>query len=154
MAITRAAAWPGNVISHRRDSHAALRLGHAACLGPAILTGCLWLKGLHPGLPGISCPFRALTGIPCPTCYVTRAAAAALRGDLASSIQWHAFGPPVAAALLWWSFSAIHQRRLLPRRLPAWPLGWGAAALLAYWLLRLGLSFGLGIRGFPGFPAA
>ena len=67
-------------------------------------------------------------------------------------MQWHALGPLVAAGLLWWSITAIRQRRLLPRQLPAWPLGWGALTLVAYWLLRLGLSFGLGIRGFPGFP--
>jgi len=119
---------------------------------PAALTGALWLKGLHPGLPGLSCPLRALTGIPCPTCFLTRATSAALTGDLSGSLQWHAFGPLLAAALVWWSITAIRQRRLLPRNLPAWPLGWGAAALAAYWVLRLTLSFGLGMRGFPGFP--
>ena len=62
------------------------------------------------------------------------------------------FGPLVAAGLIWWSIAAIYQRRLLPHRLPAWPLGWGAAALVTYWLLRLALSFGLGVRGTPGFP--
>lgn len=41
----------------------------------------------------------------------------------------------------------------MPRNIPAWPLGLGAAALVVYWILRLGLSFGLGIRGFPAFPA-
>lgn len=119
---------------------------------PAALTGYLWLKGLHPALPGWPCPLRALTGIPCPTCFLTRATSAALTGDLAGSLQWHAFGPLVAAGLIWWSIAAIRQRRLLPQRLPAWPLGWGAAALVTYWLLRLGLSFGLGVRGTPGFP--
>lgn len=71
---------------------------------------------------------------------------------MGESIALHAFGPLAAAALLWWSVMAIRQRRLLPRNLPAWPLGWGGLALVAYWLLRLGLSVGLGIRGFPGFP--
>jgi len=65
-------------------------------------------------------------------------------------VRWHAFGPLVAAGLVWWSITAIRQRRLLPRQLPAWPLGLGALALVAYWLLRLGLSFGLEVQGFPG----
>ena len=47
---------------------------------------------------------------------------------------------------------AIRQGRLVPRGLPAWPLGLSAAGLTLYWLLRLWLSYGLGIRGFPGFP--
>jgi hypothetical protein len=64
----------------------------------------------------------------------------------------HAFGPLAAAALIGWSVVAIRQQRLVPRGLPAWPLGLSAAGLLLYWLLRLWLSFGLGVRGFPAFP--
>ena len=119
---------------------------------PAALTGYLGLKGLHPGLPGFACPLRALTGIPCPTCFLTRATAAALTGDLRTSVQLHAFGPLAAAGLLVWSLLAIRQRRLLPRDLPAWPLAAAGLGLLAYWLLRLWLSFGLSLRGFPAFP--
>ena len=119
---------------------------------PASLTGYLWLKGLHPALPGWPCPLRALTGIPCPTCFLTRATGAALRGDLPSSLQLHAFGPVVATALLWWSITALRQRRLVPPQLPAWPLGAGGLARVADWGLRLWLSFGLGSQGFPAFP--
>ena len=93
-----------------------------------------------------------MTGIPCPTCFLTRATSRALAGELGESMALHAFGPLAAAALLWWSVVAIRQRRLVPAQLNARPLAWGAAALMAYWMLRLGLSFGLGIHGFPGFP--
>ncbi len=119
---------------------------------PAALTGYLWLKGLHPALPGWPCPLRALTGIPCPTCFLTRATSAALCGDVAGSLRLHAFGPITAAVLVWWSLTALHQRRLVPRQLRTWPLGAGALGLVTYWLLRLGLTFGLGVQGFPGFP--
>ena len=128
------------------------RLQGAGWLVPAALTAGLWLKGLHPWLPGLSCPLRAVTGLPCPTCFLTRATSAALTGDWPTAVRLHAFGPLVAVGLVWWSVVAIRQRRLVPPNLPAWALGWGAVALVAYWLLRLGVSYGLGQRGFAAFP--
>jgi hypothetical protein len=110
------------------------------------------LRGLTPGLPGLpACPLRVLTGIPCPGCFLTRATSAALAGDLQGSIELHAFGPLVAAGLLVWSLVAIRRRRLLQRQMGGWILGLGVVGLILYWLLRLWLSFGLGIRGFPAF---
>ncbi|MGA0161998.1 MAG: DUF2752 domain-containing protein, partial [Vulcanococcus sp.] len=66
------------------------RIQRSGYLLPTGLLGGLWLKGLHPGLPGWSCPLRALTGIPCPTCYLTRATAASLTGNLDGALQLHA----------------------------------------------------------------
>ena len=119
---------------------------------PSVLTGTLWLKGLHPDLPGWSCPLRSLTGVPCPTCFLTRATAAALSGDLHGSIHWHAFGPVAAAGLLAWSGLALQRRRLLP--LPYGKSLWLgiAMALLLFWLLRLTLSYCFGVKGILGFP--
>jgi hypothetical protein len=68
-------------------------------------------------------------------------------------MRLHAFGPAAAAALVGWSIVAIRRRRLLPKPLPTRPLGLVGVALLAYWLLRLVLSFGLGLEQFPAFPA-
>ncbi|MFN9622877.1 MAG: DUF2752 domain-containing protein [Cyanobacteriota bacterium] len=129
------------------------RLESTGCLLPAALTAGLWLKGLHPWLPGFRCPLRHLTGVPCPTCFLTRATSAALVGDWPAAVRLHAFGPLVAVALVGWSILALRQRRLVPRRLPTWPLSGGSVALVAYWIFRLVVSFGLGWRGFPGFPA-
>jgi len=129
------------------------RIQQAGYLLPAGVTATLWLKGIHPGLPGWTCPVRALTGVPCPTCFLSRATSAALTGDLSGSVQWHAFGPIAAATLLGWSVLSLRERRLLPRPLrnsTLWLLA--SAALLTYWLLRLGLTYGLGLREFPGFP--
>ncbi|MFI0404136.1 MAG: DUF2752 domain-containing protein, partial [Cyanobium sp.] len=93
------------------------RIQQTGFLFPAGLTAYLWLQGLNPYLPGWTCPLRALTGIPCPTCFLTRATSLALQGDLVGSVQGHAFGPMVAFGLLSWSLLAIRQRHLLPR----WP---------------------------------
>ena len=70
---------------------------------------------------------------------------------MTQAVELHAFSPLAAGALLWWSAVAIRQRRLLPIDLKLRPLGWGMIMLVAYWLLRMWLSFGLGLRGFPGF---
>jgi hypothetical protein len=81
---------------------------------------------------------RALTGIPCPTCFLTRATELALRGDLQSAWQWHPLGPLAAAGLLAWSIAAWRQRRLVPRHLAHWPvMTAGGALVLAVWLARL-----------------
>jgi len=125
------------------------RLQGAGVLLPASLTGYLWLKGGHPGLPGFTCPLRALTGIPCPTCFLTRATAASLRGDFGEALALHAFGPLAAAALLVWSVQAIRRRRLYPQGLQAWHVVAASLGLLAYWGLRMGLSYGLGLAAFP-----
>jgi hypothetical protein len=61
----------------------------------------------------------------------------------------HAFGPLVAAGLLWWSIRAIRQRRLLVLNPSPRALAWRAAAIAGYWLLRLALNFGFGLEGFP-----
>jgi hypothetical protein len=129
------------------------RLKGAGCCLPALLTVGLGLKGLHPWLPGLSCPLRALTGVPCPTCFLTRATSAALIGQWPTAVRLHAFGPLVACALVWWSITAIRQRRLIPRQLPSGPLAAASVVLVAYWLMRLVATFGLGWRTFPAFPS-
>lgn len=115
---------------------------------PAGLTLALAVKGCWPALPGWPCPLRALTGIPCPTCFLTRATAAALTGQLEQSVRLHAFGPLVAAALLVWSVAAIRHRRLVPFQLRVSTVALVCFSLFAYWLVRLTLQFGFGVQAF------
>ncbi|WP_225322927.1 DUF2752 domain-containing protein [Synechococcus sp. RSCCF101] len=107
------------------------------------------IKAWHPGLPGWECPLRSLTGVPCPSCFLTRATSATFRGDLESAVSLHAFGPLVAVGLFAWSFWALRQRRLLPPSLQGRHLVLAAVALLAYWLARLTLQWGFGMQVFP-----
>jgi hypothetical protein len=100
----------------------------------AALAGRSW--GVLP-LPLWSCPIRQLTGVPCPTCYLTRSVLAALRGDLAGALRLHAFGPPLvllAAGVLW--HQLVLGRALDRRALAVWIVGGSFLAWL-YWLLRL-----------------
>lgn len=119
---------------------------------PAGLTLALAVKGCWPALPGWPCPLRALTGVPCPTCFLTRATAAALTGQLQLSWRLHAFGPLVAAGLLVWSLASIRRRRLLPLPLRAATAGLFGLSLFGYWLLRLTLQFGFGVQVFAPTP--
>lgn len=111
------------------------------------MTTALAVSGGH--IPGFHCPFRTLTGTPCPTCYLTRATAAALRGHLVEAAQLHLFGPAAAALLLVWSARGIRQRRLVPSPLPGPVLVGAAPALMLYWLLRLVAHYGYGLPAFP-----
>jgi len=129
------------------------RLKNNCHLIPAALTGYLLLKGWQPQLPGWECPFRALTGIPSPGCFLTRATSAALTGQLDRSIELHLFGPIVAATLVIWSIASIRTKRLIPKQpsLPAVSIA--ISALFSYWLLRMFFSYILHFDGFPGFPS-
>lgn len=125
------------------------RLERCGPLLPLGVTGLLVLKGLHPGLPGFSCPLRAFTGIPCPTCYLTRATAASLVGRFGDAVALHAFGPVVAAGLVIWSLQALRSGKLIPSVLKGQQLLFAAVFLLLYWAGRVGLTYGLGLRAFP-----
>ena len=127
------------------------QLQRAGFLLPAGLTGYLWFKGLHPSLPGWPCPLRSLTGLPCPTCFLTRATSSSLQGDWSEALAQHAFGPLVAGALLVWSVQAIRRRRIWPGglRLRAWQGAAGIGLLLGYWGVRMVLHYRLGIQAFP-----
>ena len=95
----------------------------------------------------------ALTGIPCPGCFLTRATSAALTGRLQESCELHLFGPLTAVALLSWSVMAIRRKRFTPNGVSLASVAIAASALFSYWLGRVWLSYGMGHQGFPGFPA-
>lgn len=43
------------------------------------------------------CPFRLLTGLPCPLCGLTRSWVATMHGDLPTALTLNPFGPPAMA---------------------------------------------------------
>ncbi|TKV59293.1 DUF2752 domain-containing protein [Nakamurella flava] len=48
----------------------------------------------------VVCPFRLLTGLPCPGCGLTRSWVFAVHGDLDASLAAHPFGPPLLGLTL------------------------------------------------------
>lgn len=62
----------------------------------------LWSPNELPGV--VLCPFRALTGLPCPGCGMTRAFCSLGHGDLQGAFGYNVLAPFVfAAALLLWA---------------------------------------------------
>lgn len=81
------------------------------------------------------CAFQAMTGLPCPTCGITRSFAATAHGQLGLAFHYHAFGPFAFVAVLLsslWAFTG----RPFPR-IRAWMV-WIVAGLIgAYGLARM-----------------
>jgi hypothetical protein len=106
------------------------------------------LQAAHPILPeggAPLCPFRLLTGIPCPGCGMGHSLVFALRGDFAGSFHSHPLGIPFLILWTGWlGWGALNLSRgrpfsdgfLPPLRRPA--AAWSALALvLAVYAARL-----------------
>jgi len=94
----RDASAPASILSrgHRRAAF-VLPLTSAV-----FAVSALWSPTDLPGF--VFCPFRALTGLPCPGCGMTRAFCAIGHGDFASAIGFNPLAPFVfAGALLLWA---------------------------------------------------
>jgi len=78
------------------------------------------------------CPFRAVTGVPCPGCGITRALLALAQLRVGEALALHPFAPLVVglAALVAVRPAALQRTR------PAWA-GLALAGLLALWVMRL-----------------
>ncbi len=70
-----------------------MRLGTLGMAVTPIAIAGLYVRGIKLPLP--PCPLRYFTGIPCPTCGMTRSFLAIVHGDLGHAISEHLFGPLV-----------------------------------------------------------
>jgi uncharacterized protein DUF2752 len=66
--------------------------------------GAIWLK---LGLPWPRCLFRALTGLPCVSCGLTRCTIAFLHGNFSTAWQWNPAGFLVVCALIVFDLYAL-----------------------------------------------
>ena len=107
---------------------------------PSVLVSYLYLKNYY-SLPGISCPFRQITGVPCPTCFLTRSTCLALQGDLENSFKMHIFGPFIALFLIIWSIKSFKTKKLFPFLITEKLLLISSLSLISYWIFRLFYGF-------------
>ena len=97
------------------------------------LVGAAAVLPLLPHTPAV-CPLRAITGIPCPLCGMTRACVAAVHGHLATSLAFNPAGVLVLIA----AFTAIVRPQLLTRiHVPTWAVVLTFGAL---WVWNLGFN--------------
>jgi hypothetical protein len=59
----------------------------------------------------VVCPFRRLTGLPCPACGLTRSWVDLAHGDLVGSVQQNPFGPVLLAGLVALVVLVVRARR-------------------------------------------
>ena len=109
----------------------------------SVLLRPFWLE-LAPLAP--PCPFRAITGIPCPTCGTTHAAVALLNGRLAAALAANPLSTAAAVAfLLGGVFAPVWATLKLPvpevpAPLPSWMRLAIAAVLFAGWAYLIATS--------------
>jgi Protein of unknown function (DUF2752) len=96
--------------------------------GVLMLAGAFVLPVL-PGHPGIVCPLRALTGVPCPLCGLTSSVVDSTHGDVAGALATNPAG--LAAVVLTVVLLMVRPRRIVVPWIVA------AAGLTAMWLFEL-----------------
>ena len=84
--------------------------------------------------PSIVCPLRAITGIPCPLCGMTRACVAAVHGHVATSL---AFNPAGVFVVLTALVAIVRPQWLTRLRAPAWVM---LVAFGALWVWNIGFN--------------
>jgi Protein of unknown function (DUF2752) len=124
--------------SARRRSKAWQAAALAALLGAAALA-----DPARP-LPFDVCLFSGLTGLPCPTCGMTRAVCQAVRGHWARSVAAHPAGLIVAAGLAGWMLWAAAEAwrgrpvaEALRRRVARLFIIGGVAVSVVFWIRQL-----------------
>ena len=122
-------------------------LAAAAIAGPAALATLL----THGP---VVCGFRALFGVPCPGCGLTRCLSALLHGDVAGAFRVHPAGPVFLLYLgalwgtAWWSYARGRTLRSpLAIAIPGWAHVAVVGGMIVVWVVRF-----FGLLGGPVSP--
>ena len=87
-----------------------------------------------PVHPPLACPLRAITGIPCPLCGMTRACVAAAHGHLGASLV---FNPGGLLVMLFALTALVRPQWLVRARPPTWLM---VCALGVLWCWNIGFN--------------
>ena len=93
----------------------------------------LFLKKNLAWLPGWSCPVRHATGMPCPTCFLTRSITASLNGDISDALHFHVLGPPTTIFLVSWAFLSLKSGLFYPFKIRKNRRHFSINVLFIYW---------------------
>ena len=127
-----------------RETPSVWRRAAPIACGCALAGAAALVAAIDPAAPGSrfpACQFKALTGLWCPGCGLTRGFHQLFNGHPLSALQYNLFIPLVLVAVLtaWWSW--FRSSRGHPRvQAPSWTMRATAvglpAALLVYGVLR------------------
>ena len=70
-------------------------------LGTAAILLAVYVAAFARRGPGLPCPLYALTGLQCPACGLTRAAAALMKWDFTAAFTYNALWPLWAGYVVW-----------------------------------------------------
>jgi len=88
------------------------------------------VRPLLPGAPGLSCPLRTFTGIPCPLCGMTTSVTDVVHGHLGGALAANPGGIALVLGAVW----LVARRDVREVRAPSWFM---PVALAALWLFEL-----------------
>jgi len=119
---------------------------------PALIVGCVTLADLATGrallqadearvyITGraldIQCAFRSATGLPCPTCGITRSVVMSLHGEFARAWSMAPVGPVAVLGLLAFALA------MLALAFTQWAGAEDRTAGMRFWIRRGGLAYG------------
>ncbi|WP_312870552.1 DUF2752 domain-containing protein [Gordonia asplenii] len=124
--------------SPRRPLIAALPAAAVAAGGVAVYGIALaWSPAAVVSGPGF-CPFREMTGWPCPACGLTRSFVMLAHGDVARAFSFNLFGPVFfvvgLAATIVAGWSLVARRPAVLEKFGSWLTTPAAMVLLAVWM--------------------
>ncbi len=115
-----------------RAAHWLHRPGRGLRVAAAAMTAVAAAWPILPFHPPFACPLRAVTGIPCPLCGMTRSVVAAVHGHIVTSL---AFNPGGIVVVMLALVALVRPSSLTRLRVPIWAVFTVFGAL---WLWNIG----------------